>query len=70
MSTLDCTNVQKLQFSDTAYLHSFGTTIAIKSTTGPELNIHATLTLMFKDSDPISVEGVIAGNIKGARGEL
>ncbi|VZH91427.1 unnamed protein product [Fusarium fujikuroi] len=69
-ATIDLPESFRLQFSDTAYLHSFGTTIAIKSTTGPELNIHATLTLMFKDSDPISVEGVIAGNIKGARGEL
>ncbi|EXK36626.1 hypothetical protein FOMG_09799 [Fusarium oxysporum f. sp. melonis 26406] len=60
----------KLQLSDTAYLHSFGTTIAIKPSTGPELNIHATLTLTFKDSDPISVEGVIVGSFKGARGEL
>ncbi|EWZ80923.1 hypothetical protein FOWG_15252 [Fusarium oxysporum f. sp. lycopersici MN25] len=49
---------------------NFGTTIAIKSSTGPELNIHATLTLAFKDSDPISVEGVIVGSFKGARGEL
>ncbi|KAL7758434.1 hypothetical protein ACKLNR_010861 [Fusarium oxysporum f. sp. zingiberi] len=69
-ATIDLPESFKLQLSDTAYLHSFGTTIAIKSSTGPELNIHATLTLAFKDSDPISVEGVIVGSFKGARGEL
>ncbi|KAF5965410.1 hypothetical protein FCOIX_12975 [Fusarium coicis] len=69
-ATIDLPESFRLQLSDTAYLHSFGTTIAIKSLTGPELNIHATLTLTFKDSDPISVEGVIAGSFKGARGEL
>ncbi|KAF5568814.1 hypothetical protein FPHYL_2621 [Fusarium phyllophilum] len=69
-ATIDLPESFRLQLSDTAYLHSFGTTIAIKSSTGPELNIHATLTLTFKDSDPISVEGVIVGSFKGARGEL
>ncbi|KAK2123484.1 hypothetical protein NOF04DRAFT_1361932 [Fusarium oxysporum II5] len=69
-ATIDLPESFKLQLSDTAYLHSLGTTIAIKSSTGPELNIHATLTLAFKDSDPISVEGVIVGSFKGARGEL
>ncbi|KAF5603308.1 hypothetical protein FPCIR_1504 [Fusarium pseudocircinatum] len=69
-ATIDLPESFRLQLSDTAYLHSFGTTIAIKSLTGPQLNIHATLTLTFKDSDPISVEGVIVGGFKGARGEL
>ncbi|KAF5592299.1 uncharacterized protein FSUBG_10192 [Fusarium subglutinans] len=69
-ATIDLPESFRVQLSDTAYLHSFGTTIAIKSTTGPELNIHATLTFTFKDSDPISVEGVIVGSFKGARGEL
>ncbi|KAF4485672.1 hypothetical protein FAGAP_11478 [Fusarium agapanthi] len=69
-ATIDLPESFRLQLSDTAYLHSFGTTIAIKSLTGPELNIHATLTLTFKDSDPISVEGVFVGSFKGARGEL
>ncbi|KAF5230728.1 hypothetical protein FANTH_13720 [Fusarium anthophilum] len=69
-ATIDLPESFRVQLSDTAYLHSFGTTIAIKSPTGPELNIHATLTLTFKDSDPISVEGVIVGSLKGARGEL
>ncbi|KAF5965774.1 hypothetical protein FBULB1_12034 [Fusarium bulbicola] len=69
-ATIDLPESFRLRLSDTAYLHNFGTTIAIKSPTGPELNIHATLTLTFKDSDPISVEGVIVGSFKGARGEL
>ncbi|KAG5813370.1 hypothetical protein H9Q74_003275 [Fusarium xylarioides] len=69
-ATIDLPESFRLQLSDTAYLHSFGTTIAVRSVTGPELNIHATLTLTFKDSDPISVEGVIVGSFKGARGEL
>ncbi|KAF5684634.1 hypothetical protein FDENT_6639 [Fusarium denticulatum] len=69
-ATIDLPESFRLHLSDTAYLHSFGTTIAVKSLTGPELNIHATLTLTFKDSDPISVEGVIVGSFTGARGEL
>ncbi|KAF5723494.1 hypothetical protein FMUND_1818 [Fusarium mundagurra] len=69
-ATIDLPESFRLQLSDTAYLHSFGTTIAIKSLTGPQLNIHATLTLTFKDSDPISVEGVIVGSLEGVSGEL
>ncbi|KIL93781.1 hypothetical protein FAVG1_02342 [Fusarium avenaceum] len=59
----------KVTLSDCTFLDNFGTTVAITSK-GPELQLRATLTLTFKDSDPICVEGVLVGTFEGAGGYL
>ncbi|EWG54116.1 hypothetical protein FVEG_17246 [Fusarium verticillioides 7600] len=61
---LSMTLTSKISATIDPYLHSFGTSIAIKPLTEPELNIHATYTLTFKGLDPISVKEVIVGSFQ------
>ncbi|KAM0355061.1 hypothetical protein ACHAPU_000912 [Fusarium lateritium] len=67
--SIDLPRSFKVPLSDCASLDNFGTTIGIGSR-GPELQLRATLTLTFKDTDAICVEGVLVGTIEGAGGDL
>ncbi|KAF4973360.1 hypothetical protein FSARC_338 [Fusarium sarcochroum] len=68
-ASIDLPESFQVRLSDHAYLGNFGTTIGLSSS-GPELQLRATLTISFKDSDPICVEGVIVGTFKDVQGDL
>lgn len=59
----------QVELSDSIYLSNFAIIIAISSTL-PELQLKATLTVKLQDSDPFVVHGVLVGTVYGARGEL